>query len=137
MQFNLLLRGSTPQSLGAPCIIKRPLHQAARHRLAVPRVSSAQDSVTDAEAERFEKIAAALVEKLKDLPDVETEPEGTYPGTDTEQAAGCCMHSLFAAVDTCAAMPGMALGHTSHAPPWYPSILIVDQGCACKVRPKM
>jgi hypothetical protein len=32
--------------------------------------------VTDEEAQRFEKIAAALVEKLKDLPDYEDEPLG-------------------------------------------------------------
>jgi hypothetical protein len=32
--------------------------------------------VTDEEAQRFEKIAAALVEKLKDLPDYEEEPLG-------------------------------------------------------------
>jgi hypothetical protein len=32
--------------------------------------------VTDEEALRFEQIAAALVEKLKDLPDTEDEPLG-------------------------------------------------------------
>jgi hypothetical protein len=38
--------------------------------------SSTPGSITDEEAARFEKIAAALVEKLKDLPDTEIEPEG-------------------------------------------------------------
>lgn len=53
-------------------------HTIRSHRL-VPR-SSAQDSITDVEAERFEKIAAALVEKLKLLPAEEAEPEGMVLG---------------------------------------------------------
>lgn len=48
-----------------------------RHCRAVQRASSSTPgAVTEEDAERFEKIAAALVEKLKDLPDDELEPAG-------------------------------------------------------------
>lgn len=61
--------------------VSRTNHKGFTHRHAcISRVSSSgtPDSITDEEAERFEKIAAALVEKLKDLPDTEVEPEGEF-----------------------------------------------------------
>jgi hypothetical protein len=62
----------------APVAVSRTHHTGFTPRHAcVSRVSSSTPgSITDEEAERFEKIAAALVEKLKDLPDTELEPEG-------------------------------------------------------------
>lgn len=76
MQSQILLRGTTTRPLGSSNALRGPSQRLERCRLVAPRVTSAPDSVTDDEAERFEKIAAALVEKLKDLPDIEAEPEG-------------------------------------------------------------
>jgi hypothetical protein len=50
-----------------------PLGQQQPLRRAAVR-SATSDAVSAEEAQRFEVIAAALVEKLKDLPDTEEEP---------------------------------------------------------------
>jgi hypothetical protein len=71
----------------APVVLCRPQVTLCRPRHAcIARVSSSTPgSITHEEAERFEKIAAALVEKLKDLPDTELEPEGKCrPGVSTK-----------------------------------------------------
>lgn len=53
-----------------------PFSQQQLSRRVAVRSGTTSDAVTDEEAQRFEKIAAALVEKLKDLPDTEDEPLG-------------------------------------------------------------
>lgn len=53
-----------------------PLSQQQPLRRVAARSGATSDAVSDEEAQRFEKIAAALVEKLKDLPDTEEEPLG-------------------------------------------------------------
>ena len=83
MRSDFCLRGSTARPLAAPVLQRLQSVVLRRCQLVVPRISSSQESVTDEEAERFEKIAAALVEKLKDLPDDEPEPEGAF------ETAGC------------------------------------------------
>lgn len=52
------------------------IQQQVKPRNVARRSGSTSEAVTDEEAQRFEKIAAALVEKLKDLPDYEDEPLG-------------------------------------------------------------
>lgn len=52
------------------------IQRQVKPRNVARRSGSTSEAVTDEEAQRFEKIAAALVEKLKDLPDYEEEPLG-------------------------------------------------------------
>lgn len=53
-----------------------PTQRVQLSRPVVRRTGSTSEAVTDEEAQRFERIAAALVEKLKDLPESEDQPEG-------------------------------------------------------------
>lgn len=78
MQAAKCLIGRPAVALLAPSVGLRPqISTTYCRQLALARSSSTPaPSVTDEEAERFEKIAAALVEKMKDLPDTEGEPEG-------------------------------------------------------------
>jgi hypothetical protein len=45
-------------------------------RICIRSSTTSEADVSEEEAQKFEKIAAALIEKLKDLPDDEEEPLG-------------------------------------------------------------
>jgi hypothetical protein len=71
-----------------------PLNQQQPLRRVGVRSGVTSDAVSDEEAQRFEKIAAALVEKLKDLPDTEEEPLGeSYQAAGTDLALFLSRHS--------------------------------------------
>lgn len=113
VMHKLLLRGSCTPLIAVPGA-RRVLLCHLRDRCVLQRVSSTQDSVTDVEAERFEKIAAALVEKLKDLPDVEEAPEGTMEMPF--HAINCTQSLLWHLADALSAAQPLQLAAV-HLPP--------------------
>ncbi len=79
MLASFLQRGACvplPRQQGASrCSPLQQQHQLPG-RISLRSSSTSEAEVSDEEAQRFEKIAAALIEKLKDLPDEEEEPLG-------------------------------------------------------------